>query len=57
MSESDKRLKDGCGWVEVSDGWRGVGKRLLDGFGEMVVRRLWLSGGWLRPCRGWEMVV
>ncbi len=22
-----------CGWVEVSDGWRGVGKRLLDGWG------------------------
>ena len=27
------RLKDGCGWVEVSDGWCGVGKRLLDGWG------------------------
>ena len=23
MSESDKRLKDGCGWVEVPDGYRG----------------------------------
>ena len=33
MSESDKRLKDGCGGVEVSDGWGGVGKRLLDGLG------------------------
>ena len=27
------RLKDGCGGVEVSDGWGGVGKRLLDGLG------------------------
>ena len=25
------RLKDGCVGVEVSDGWGGVGKRLLDG--------------------------
>ena len=40
------RLKVGCGRVEVPDGWCGVGKRLVDGFGEMVVRRLWLSGGW-----------
>ena len=27
------RMKDGCGGVEVSDGWGGVGKRLLDGLG------------------------
>ena len=27
------RLKDGCGGVEGSDGWGGVGKRLLDGLG------------------------
>ena len=27
------RLTVGCGWVEVSDGWGGVGKRLLDGLG------------------------
>ena len=27
------RLKDGCGGVEVSDGWRGVGKLLQDGWG------------------------
>ena len=33
MSESDKRVKDSCGGVEVSDGWGGVGKRLLDGLG------------------------
>ena len=32
MSESDKRLKDGCGWVEVPDGWYGVGKRLRSGW-------------------------
>lgn len=25
------RLKDGCGWVEVSDSWRGVEKRLYNG--------------------------
>ena len=25
--------------------------------GEMVVKRLWLSGGWSCPHRGWEMVV
>ena len=24
-------LKDGCGWVEVSDSWRGVEKRLYSG--------------------------
>ena len=37
-----------------------VGAGLWNGYwivGEMVVRRLWLSGGWLRPCRGWEIVV
>ena len=28
-----KRLKDGCGGVEVADGQCGVGKRLLDGWG------------------------
>ena len=33
LSEAGKRLKDGCGGVEVSDGWCGVGKRLLDGWG------------------------
>ena len=33
MSESDKGFKDGCVWVEVFDGWRGVGKRLVDGWG------------------------
>ena len=27
------RLKVGCGWVEVPDGWRGAGKRLQDGWG------------------------
>ena len=27
------RLKVGCGRVEVPDGWRGVGKRLQDGWG------------------------
>ena len=24
--------------------------------GEMVVKRLWLRGGWLRPYRGWKAV-
>ena len=33
MYEAEKRLKDGCGGAEVSDGWCGVGKRLLDGWG------------------------
>ena len=27
------RLKVGCGWVEVPDDWRGVGKRVQDGWG------------------------
>ena len=27
------RLEDGYGWVEVSDGWRGVVERLLDCWG------------------------
>ncbi len=27
MSVAIKLLKDGCGRVEVPDGWRGVGKR------------------------------
>ena len=39
MSESDKRLKDGCGWVGVPDGWRGV-KSGCWMVGEMVVKRL-----------------
>ena len=31
------RLEDGYGWVEVSDGWCGVGKRLWDGRGNGCV--------------------
>ena len=52
------RLKDGCGGVEVPDGWRGVGKRLQDSWGngcEKVVVELRLvvsvsgveSGSWM----------
>ena len=33
LSVAIKLLKDGCGRVEVPDGWRGVGKRLQDGWG------------------------
>ena len=33
LSVAIKLLKDGCGRVEVPDGWRGVGKLLQDGWG------------------------
>ena len=57
MSVAIKLLKDGCGRVEVPDGWRGVGKRLLDGWGNGCA--MFESSGsradihpWTLPLRG-----
>ena len=57
LSVAIKLLKDGCGRVEVPDGWRGVGKRLLDGWGNGCA--MFESSGsradihpWTLPLRG-----
>ena len=46
------RLKVGCGWVVVPDGWRRVGKRLLDGWGNGCAMFELSESRASRPLRG-----